>query len=463
MPTQVRELALPYRRGSDLLALAFGTTVTMWTLGYIGRFPGVNAPAWLLMVLLLACLLGCGWASNRLAGRGPAGSLRVGLLVGVLNLLILGGLLASGDQTNRLVPSALWWLPGSLLVAGGLSLLGTVLGRRLRGGAPGGGEEANGAGSPLARHGLPAFAAVTAAATFLLLIAGGIVTGNQAGLAVVDWPNSYGYNMFLYPLSRMTGGIYYEHVHRLLGSLVGLSTVVLAVHLWRVEDRRWLRRLGLLAVILVVAQGVLGGLRVTGHFTLSDDPDVTRPNLALAVIHGIAGQLFFALMVAITAVTTRLWREAPVLARAAAPEQARPAAATGALDRRLAAWLLGVLILQLGLGAVLRHTDGGLHAHITVAVLALCLGVVLGSRLVLRHAGRPALRRLGQLLLHGVIAQLIVGFAALFARNLVTGEGQPHPAGVAITTIHQALGALLLAGAVLSVLWTRRLLRTEVL
>lgn len=442
MQTEARALTQPYRRGSDLLALAFGTTVTMWTLGYIGRFPGVNAPAWLLMALLLACLLGCGWASVRLAGRGLAGSLRIGVVVGVLNLMILGSLLAAGDEPNSLVPSAFWWLPGSLLVAGTLSLLGALLGRAT-------GPQCDGAAPPLKNHGLPVFAGVAAAATFLLLVAGGIVTGNQAGLAVPDWPNSYGSNMFLYPLSRMTGGIYYEHVHRLLGSLVGLSTLVLAVHLWRVEPRRWLQRLGVVALVLVVGQGILGGLRVTGHFTLSDDPTVTRPNLALAVIHGVLGQVFFALMVAMTAVTTRRWHTATASNDG------------GQTDRRLSMWLTAALVLQLTLGALLRHTDTGLHLHITIAVLVLCLGVVLGSRLMLRHGTDPLLRRLGHLLVHGFIAQLLLGFAALFGRNLATTNGGPHPVGVAITTVHQALGALLLASAVLAVLWTRRLLRPE--
>ena len=84
------------------------------------------------------------------------------------------------------------------------------------------------------------------------------------GLAVVDWPNSFGYNMFLYPFSRMTGGIYYEHAHRLFGALVGLTTVVLAAMLQVRDARPWVRRLGWATVALVGIQGLLGGLRVTG-------------------------------------------------------------------------------------------------------------------------------------------------------------------------------------------------------
>ena len=428
-----------YHRGSDLLALGFGTTVAMWAVGYVSRFPGVGAPAWLLMALLLLLVGAGGWVAGRYGGRGLSGGLWTGLLVGVLNLLVLGSLLTSTDAPNRLVPSALWWVPGSLVLAALLAVAGAALGQmgRNRHGRP---DQT----APLVRHGLPAFTAVAAAATFLLLIAGGIVTGKEAGLAVTDWPNSYGYNMFLYPLSRMTGGIYYEHVHRLLGSLVGLITLVLTIHLWLQDDRPRLKRLALVALVLVIGQGVLGGLRVTGHFTLSDDPAVVRPNLTLAIVHGVTGQIFFGLMVLIAAVTSRRWREAP-------PAQPRPG---GGLERKLGAWLLGAILVQLTLGALLRHAHIMLHAHITGAVLVLGLGLLLGARLVL-----PSLRRTGHVLMHGLVLQFVLGFVALYARGLTEAAGRPHPLDVVITTIHQGLGALLLAAAVLAMLWTRRLLR----
>ena len=123
-----------------------------------------------------------------------------------------------------------------------------------------------------------------------------MVTGQQAGLAVVDWPNSFGSNMFLYPLSRMTGGVFYEHAHRLLGSLVGLTTLVLAVFLWRTDERRGVKLLAAAALLLVIVQGVLGGLRVTGRFTSSMDPAHTDPNLTLAIVHGVTGQVFLSVL-----------------------------------------------------------------------------------------------------------------------------------------------------------------------
>src|SRR5713226_5856519 len=105
-------------------------------------------------------------------------------------------------------------------------------------------------------------AVVTACATFLLLFIGGLVTSKGAGLAVPDWPTTFGYNMFLYPWSEMVGNILYEHSHRLVASCVGLLTIALAVALWFGERRTWLRWLGVTALLVVIAQGILGGLRV---------------------------------------------------------------------------------------------------------------------------------------------------------------------------------------------------------
>jgi cytochrome c oxidase assembly protein subunit 15 len=106
------------------------------------------------------------------------------------------------------------------------------------------------------------FAVLTAAATLVLIGIGGLVTSHEAGLAVPDWPTSYGYNMFLFPPSYWIGGVFYEHSHRLLASLVGLLTTILAVWLWLKESRSWMRWLGVMAFFAVVLQGVLGGLRV---------------------------------------------------------------------------------------------------------------------------------------------------------------------------------------------------------
>ena len=143
-------------------------------------------------------------------------------------------------------------------------------------------------------------AVLTAAATCVLIVFGGLVTNTGAALAVPDWPTTFGHNMFLFPWSGMVGGVFYEHSHRLLGALVGLLTLALALALWGRGGR--LRALGLLAVAAVVLQGVIGGLRVV---LLTD---------ALAMVHGPLAQAFFALVVAIALVTsTRMARPAPAV------------------------------------------------------------------------------------------------------------------------------------------------------
>src|SRR5574341_2436098 len=105
-------------------------------------------------------------------------------------------------------------------------------------------------------------AVVTAAGTLVLIYVGGVVTNTGSALAVPDWPTTFGHNMFLYPWSQMVGGIFYEHSHRLIGSVVGMLTVAFALILWVTERRRWVRMLGMGAVVAVVIQGFLGGLRV---------------------------------------------------------------------------------------------------------------------------------------------------------------------------------------------------------
>ena len=136
-------------------------------------------------------------------------------------------------------------------------------------------------------------AIVTAALTLLLIFVGGLVTNTGSALAVPDWPTTFGYNMFLYPWSKMVGGIFYEHSHRLIGSTVGLLTVALAGSLWFAEPRKWVRTLGLVGVVAVIIQGVLGGLRVV----LVDHP--------LAIFHACLAQAFFALLVSLAVVTSK--------------------------------------------------------------------------------------------------------------------------------------------------------------
>jgi heme a synthase len=196
------------------------------------------------------------------------------------------------------------------------------------------------------------FAWFTSIATLLLICSGGMVTSKGVGLAVPDWPTTFGYNMFLFPVSKWVGGIFFEHTHRLIASTVGLLTIVLAVWIWRVDERRWLRNLGFAALGAVVVQGVLGGLRVT---LLKDE---------IGIFHACLAQAFLGMLIVITLATSRLWQRMVGTARGAVREQREvPMAArrtprrgvpTSSLARVAIATTLAIY-LQLGLGATMRH------------------------------------------------------------------------------------------------------------
>jgi cytochrome c oxidase assembly protein subunit 15 len=178
------------------------------------------------------------------------------------------------------------------------------------------------------------FAWFTAIATLFLICSGGMVTSKGVGLAVPDWPTTFGYNMFLFPVSKWVGGILFEHTHRLIASTVGFLTIILALWLWRRDSRRWLRNLGFAALGAVVLQGVLGGLRVT---LLKDE---------IGVFHACLAQAYFGMLVVIALATSPFWRRI-----AAAAHHAVPA-------RDLVRVVIGttiVIYLQLALGATMRH------------------------------------------------------------------------------------------------------------
>lgn len=421
---------------THLLALGFGTTVAMWAVGYVSRIPPAIVPSSILLVLLLLCWLAGGLLTGRLTGRGARGGAEVGLVSGILNLLILGSFLG-GEHPNSVVPTALLWIPGSLLAGAVLGALGAAIGARGRRAAA-------------TVDWTAAFTRVTVAATFLLVIVGGLVTSHKAGLAVVDWPNSFGYNMFLYPLSRMTGGIYYEHAHRLFGSLVGLTTLVMAIHLQKVEGRAWLRRLAWIALAVVIVQGLLGGLRVTGRFTMSQSPDDTAPSIILAIVHGVLAQIFLGMVTAIAAFTSMRWKEAD-------PPAPHPAAST---DAGIASFLVGVLFVQLVLGAIQRHLAHGLLIHITMAAFVLLVSLTAGIRAAAIYKEIPLMRRLGRSLTHIVTVQVLLGIGAMAGKAAAARAIDPPAWAVLVTTAHQAAGATLLAASALLAVWSRRLLKS---
>lgn len=183
------------------------------------------------------------------------------------------------------------------------------------------------------------FAGLTALVTFLLIGLGGLVTSHGAGMSVPDWPNTYGYNMFTFPISKWVGGIFYEHTHRLLATAVGLLTTILAVWLWLKDSRQWLHWLGIAAFLGVIAQGILGGLRVTMHMD------------SLGVFHATIAQLFLILMCAIALFTSRFWKELSANKK------------TYFVSRGLRTLVLATTLLifiQLIIAATMRHQHAGL-------------------------------------------------------------------------------------------------------
>lgn len=423
------------------LVYGFGAAVAMWTLGFVARLPGLQASPIAVAGIMAAVQILAGRAGARAVARSRAirvGAL-AGLVAGTVNLLILGSLLSNPQQANSLrgewpVALAAW-----LLAFPALGVCGALLGR---------GKDPALQPEPdwLAR-----FAVVAAAAVLPLLTIGGLVTSAQAGLAVPDWPNSFGFNMFLLPLSHMEGGVYFEHGHRLFGTLVGLTTIVLLVLTLTGDRRAWVKGLAALALLLVIAQGILGALRVTGRFTLSQTD--TEPLLGLAFVHGVTGQLFFAFMCVLACILSPRWKR---------PDSPRHASRPGS-PRAVSVALLAALFVQLCLGAAARHFDrspGYLHVistHGVNAFLVLAFAVLTGVRAARAFNDEPVLRRVGKALMHTTGLQILLGGAALIVVLLYRNREQPHSLDVIVTTAHQATGAALLALAAMAATWSRRL------
>jgi hypothetical protein len=419
---------------AQLLTLGFGTTVLMWAVGYVCHIPSILVPSPIVLVLLLLCLLFGGVLSGCMTGQGWKAGMKTGLLTSLLNLLVLGSLLQS-DDSGSVVPAAMLWITGSFALGAGLGALGGVLGRRFA--------------CCTVLNWSNSFAWVTAASIFCLLCIGGLVTSKDAGLAVVDWPNTFGYTMFLYPLSRMTGGIYYEHTHRLFGSLAGLTTVALAIHLSRNESCAWVKRLAWVAVILVITQGLLGGLRVTGKLTLSVSEQDMSPSTILAMTHGVLGQVFFGMIVCIAVFTQTAYRNA-------APHTVR----TASTDRLLSVFLVLLVIGQLVIGAAQRHLDNALLLHISVAMVVLALGLTCGVRAWGVYPQLTVLKKLGVALIVLLPLQLCFGFITLIALAMAKSNNIPHAVfDVFMATLHQATGAVILAVSLAFMLWSYRLLK----
>ncbi len=287
-------------------------------------------------------------------------------------------------------------------------------------------------------------------ATFPLIWVGGLVTTYDAGMAVPDWPNTYGYNLLLYPWQTWIygpWGLFIEHGHRLLGSLVGMLAIGLVASAWWCQTRRQVRWLSVAALVAVVLQGLLGGMRV-----ITDE-------IQLAKIHGCFGPAFFALAVAVAVVTSEQWRSG----------LARHRESLGKVER-LAVLTTLLAYGQLVLGAQLRHLPAGaqpgdfriaLMFHLALAAALLVHIVLLAVAVFRTQRGETSLVRPTAGLLVLILAQIGLG-----AGTWVTKYGWPawfgdygFAAGYTvvadsraqawITTAHVAAGSLILATSLL--------------
>jgi cytochrome c oxidase assembly protein subunit 15 len=270
------------------------------------------------------------------------------------------------------------------------------------------------------------FAVFVAVVTFFLIIAGALVTSNDAGLSVPDWPTSFG---SLYKIPHLVGGVKFEHTHRMIAQFVGFLSIILAVWTWGADPRRWMKYLGLTALALVIAQGVLGGITVLFYLP----PAVSSAHAALA-------QTFFGVVVLIALFTGQNWVEEIPLVEI---DHERPSLFV------LVLFSIFVLYVQLILGAMFRHHGLSWWPHVLNAATVAIVLTWTSNRALSRYSGLDAVRRPAITLLSLLIAQLCLGFVAFLTRVAWGHDAvQPELPMVVSTVAHVAVGALLLATTV---------------
>ncbi len=274
------------------------------------------------------------------------------------------------------------------------------------------------------------FAMIVVLATFLLILAGGNVTSRGAGLAVPDWPLSFGSvnpDGWTSDMGGQQPGVRAEHGHRLIGATVGMLVTVLAVWLWCTDRRGWVRGLGVAAFVAVVIQGLMGGLRVTEQST------------ALAIVHGCFAQAFFVLLIVLATVTSRRWPD-------------RLAGIGGDTDRLLRFWTLLLpmaFYAQTVLGAIYRHTGSGVMWHIGGALVVGMVLMQASQQIFRRPIERDGgLSRLTIILFVLLGLQIVLGVMAFVLVSPVHSEGLmrslANMAAAVVPTIHVGMGSILL-------------------
>jgi cytochrome c oxidase assembly protein subunit 15 len=266
----------------------------------------------------------------------------------------------------------------------------------------------------------------TACATFLLIIAGALVTSNDAGLSVPDWPTSFG---SLYRIPHMVGGVRFEHTHRMVAEFIGLLTIAIAIWTWRSDKRRWMKNLGIGALATVIAQGILGGVTVLKFLPP-----------AVSTAHATVGQTFFCIAVCIAVFTGRKWVEEDPRIEF---DSRRPSLQT------LTYLSIFILYVQLILGAMFRHHGMSWWPHVLNAGFVAVILAWTSIRALTQYSKVDAIRRPAIALLSLLLAQLCLGFTAFLTRVAWGRDAvQPELPMVVSSVAHVAVGALLLATTV---------------
>jgi len=281
------------------------------------------------------------------------------------------------------------------------------------------------------------YAIFVAICTFLLIIAGALVTSNDAGLSVPDWPTSFG----SFRMPRMVGGVMFEHGHRMIAGTVGILTIILALALWIKDSRRWVKWVGGAAVLAVLAQALLGGITVLFYLPV-----------AISTSHATLAQIFFCLAASLAFFTRADWRwDEPKLEDASTPSLQHLTLAT-----------TGIILMQLILGAVYRHSGMGIEPHVVGAGVVTMFVAYVVTRIVTKFPQTGALLKPALLLGSLLVLQVFLGIGSYIVKMADRNAPQPLPPVVDLTTAHVAVGALVLVTSLYLTYQTHRFLATRV-
>jgi len=441
----------------------FAIAVIVWLTAFITRFPGIPLSGKFTFILLISVMF---VSALLLAIFGPSDPTpaakikRTALslsITGLINILLVGSVISASSLTtptsqtvDRVTLSALLWIPGSFIATVILGLIAAVIANLFTHNKNSPTPTFPTTTSP-STSSTPRQAALTLIiilTTLCLILVGGVVTSADAGMSVPDWPTSYGWNMFLFPFTKMVGGIYYEHAHRLIGSLVGLETLILFIWLWRSPPLKHNTSLsttnttinrrfswwGSIAFLLVCLQGALGGVRVFQNDT------------RIAVVHALTALIFLAIITGI------LWHLTHIRN---SPTTQTPTTTQPRLLRILPIFLIIAILLQTLAGAIYRHfqIQSAFHFHllgagiILIIVVTLLANIMMGNTTRARNAG-PIIRTVFTIFII-TVCQIALGMASWVVTARFDQIDQTTSNPIIFTTAgHVLCGAILLAASI---------------